>query len=134
MRRSIALTLVPLAIVACSDSRDTAGDDGGKAGMVIAGPEAVGGIMLAKIQGMIDTSRGCVTLAELEGGIVFPFGTTWDDDSQVVVLADGRELADGDFVSGGGGYVQLATASLRSAAVECGWSATADTAWLQVVD
>ena len=119
-------------LVACSDSRELSEAEGGKDGMVLVGPDRTG--LLAGIRGTIDTTHGCVTLAGSEGGLVLPFGTTWDEERQVVVLPDGRELSDGDPVSGGGGFTPLSTPSLRAAAIECGWSATADTAWLQTID
>lgn len=36
--------------------------------------------------------------------VVWPFGTTWDADREVVVLPSGDEIALGVSVSGGGGY------------------------------
>lgn len=44
--------------------------------------------------------------------VVWPYGTTWDEDAQAVRLSDGRVVALGDRVSGGGGYPYLS--DLRS--------------------
>ena len=47
-------------------------------------------------------SSECLLVGEFP--VVWPFGTTWDAETEKVRLSDGQVVALGDRVSGGGGY------------------------------
>ncbi|MDN4161094.1 hypothetical protein [Nocardioides abyssi] len=59
--------------------------------------------MAALIDGPLNMSSGCLLVDEFP--VVWPYGTTWDAKDQAVHLSDGRVVALGDRVSGGGGYL-----------------------------
>jgi hypothetical protein len=81
-------------------------------GPVLAWAEdASGDQMSAQVEGTLELEGGCLLLTSGGGtsAVMWPVDTTWDDDRQVVVLSDGREVALGDRISAGGGYIQLGT-------------------------
>lgn len=61
--------------------------------------------MAALIEGRLTLSQGCLLVHEFP--VVWPFGSTWNSESQTVRLSDGQVVAVGDRVSGGGGYLYL---------------------------
>ena len=114
------------------------GGPDGRVGRVVVGPRLNGGED-AEVGGVVDTSGECVTV-RIEGsgpdnGFVWPNGTGWDSD-RGVVLPNGRILAHGDTISGGGGYHtfargDLATPELLAGLESCGWDPTTEIPWLQ---
>lgn len=63
--------------------------------------------MAAEIIGTLELDGDCLYTA-FEGNrypVLWPYGTTWDEDSSSVVLPDGTELTIGGEVYGGGGYL-----------------------------
>ena len=61
--------------------------------------------MLAEIQGVvrIDMATGCFLLGDVP--IVWPFGTTFEQERVTVHLPDGRPVRAGDTISAGGGEI-----------------------------
>lgn len=109
--RLAAVSLLFLALTGCGDdSTDSASGSNGT-GPVVAHPAAGDGSgHAALIEGPLTMSGGCLLVGEFP--VVWPYGTTWDEDAQAVRLSDGRVVALGDRVSGGGGYPYLS--DLRS--------------------
>ncbi|MGB5758579.1 MAG: hypothetical protein WBM50_16815 [Acidimicrobiales bacterium] len=73
------------------------------------GPAAPGvGGEDAEIRGVLELEGDCLYVSLAEVGerypLVWPAATTWDPDSEEVVLPDGSSVAIGDMVYGGGGY------------------------------
>jgi heat shock protein HslJ len=63
--------------------------------------------MDAEIIGTLELDGDCLYTA-FEGNrypVLWPYGTTWDEDTSSVALADGTKLALGGEVYGGGGYL-----------------------------
>jgi hypothetical protein len=86
-------------------------------------------LLYAEVHRKVVLVSDCVALADPTGGaplgVRWPPGTTWDEASDAVVLADGRRVLIGDTIQGGGGYFgaddgQLVTARTRSMLDECG--------------
>jgi hypothetical protein len=86
-------------------------------------------LLYAGIHRTVALVSDCVALTDPTGGaplgVRWPPGTTWDEASDAVVLADGRRVRIGDTIKGGGGYFsaddgQVVTARTRSMLDECG--------------
>lgn len=85
--------------------------------------------MAAEIIGTLELDGDCLYTA-FEGNrypVLWPYGTTWDEDTSSVVLADGSVLALGDELSGGGGYLYpdtigglTSSSSVLARAEQCG--------------
>lgn len=107
LRLTAANLLVLALVAACSD--DSGGDTDPSAngnGPVVAHPaEGDGSGASALIEGPLTMSSGCLLVSEFP--VVWPYGTTWDSETQAVRLSDGQVVALGDRVSGGGGYLYL---------------------------
>ncbi|MEQ8717892.1 MAG: hypothetical protein RIE08_09800 [Acidimicrobiales bacterium] len=62
----------------------------------------------AEIRGVLEIEGACLYVALEEIGerypVVWPSSTSWDGDSQRVILASGQTLEAGDSIYGGGGY------------------------------
>lgn len=62
----------------------------------------------AEIRGLIEISGDCLYVSLEEIGerypVVWPRGTSWDAETQTIVLVSGESIAAGDAVYGGGGY------------------------------
>jgi hypothetical protein len=99
----------------------------------------------AEVSGQVALVSGCVALTDPTGaatvGVKWPPGTTWDEASDAVVLADGRRVRIGDSITGGGGYFgadegRLVTSEARWMLEECGLDSVAfldfDPAWLEI--
>ena len=69
--------------------------------------------MQALIEGTLTLSEGCLLIGEYP--VIWPHGTTWDGESQVVELPDGQVVADGDRLRGGGGFPYLSDLQARVA-------------------
>ena len=103
----MAVGLVTLAVSGCGEVEETdAAAEGMGTGPVVAHREAGdGGGMEALIEGPVALSERCLMVGEFS--VIWPHGTSWDDDLGAVRLSDGRVVALGDRVSGGGGYPYL---------------------------
>lgn len=67
--------------------------------------------MAAQILGTLELDGDCLYTA-FEGNrypVLWPYGTTWDDDASSVVLPDGTTIELGGEVDGGGGYLYADT-------------------------
>lgn len=92
---------------------DQAGTDdpGGVDGLVLYGPEShLDRTELAKLTGVLGIQDGCLYLQPppnvrdpLQEPLVWPYGTTWQDDPAGVRLADGRFLPVGVLFTAAGG-------------------------------
>lgn len=101
---SAANVLLLALVVACGndDSADV-GSGSSVDGPVVAHPsEGDGSGSEALTEGPLTMSGGCLLVGEFP--VVWPYGTTWDAEAETVRLSDGRAVALGDRVSGGGGY------------------------------
>ena len=107
-RCALAVLLV-LGATACGDENES-GD-----ALVVDGPllawdgDATADGMDAQVAGTLRLEDDCLLLSA-DGGtsaVMWPAGTTWDDGRQVVVLSDGTDVALGDRITSGGGYIQL---------------------------
>ena len=95
-------------VAACGDdaSADVDPSSDGN-GPVVAHPtEGNGSGFEALIEGTLTMSSGCLLVGEFL--VVWPYGTTWDAETEAVRLSDGQSVALGDRVSDGGGYSNLA--------------------------
>ncbi len=67
--------------------------------------------MDALVGGVLKLESDCLYIARNGVGsgypVLWPSGTTWNNDAQAVVTPAGEMLAVGDEVAGGGGYVNL---------------------------
>lgn len=85
---------------------------GGMDGPVMyAARRDAGDYMAAEIIGTLELDGDCL-YTTFEGNrypVLWPYGTTWDDDSSSVVLPDGTTIALGGEVYGGGGYLYADT-------------------------
>jgi hypothetical protein len=67
--------------------------------------------MDALVSGVLVVEADCLRIARNGEGdgypVLWPMGTTWDDDAQAVVTPAGETLSVGDEVAGGGGYLNL---------------------------
>lgn len=94
-----------------SDTQSTVVDDlsGGVDGpvMFVPGPPPKGG-QDAAIEGTLTRDGDCLFVGDEAPGsrfaVLWPFGTSWDDQSEEVVLFDGTRIALGATLSAGGGY------------------------------
>jgi hypothetical protein len=102
--------------------------------------------MAAQVLGTVDIRDGCVLLVQEEGPggatapaypVIWPAGTSWQEDPPAVVLEGGRVVEPGTSVSGGGGYLQrgtvenLADPAVADAADECA-GATGEIAFFNI--
>jgi hypothetical protein len=67
--------------------------------------------MGAEIAGLLELENGCLYVVPPEGierfPILWPAGTRWNADTQVVITPGGVELGVGDGIRGGGGYLYV---------------------------
>lgn len=101
-------------ITGCANG-DGAVDPAGTA-LIRAHPGPGSGGMAAIVQGVVevDLEVGCVWLSTPDGSrhpVVWPAGTSAEPDPFRIVLPDGRTVAHGDQVTGGGGYVPASSAT-----------------------
>lgn len=104
-RRLPILLVLALVAVACSESVN-------EGSPVLTSPPAPEGPlegMGAEVTGVVvyDDTTGCVQI-ELEGTtypVIWPAGTTWQEEPPAVVLEDGVVVTPGMTVWGGGGYL-----------------------------
>ncbi len=86
--------------------------DGGLDGPVMyAARRDAGDVMEAAIIGTLELDGDCL-YTSFEGNrypVLFPYGTTWNEDSSSVVLPDGSTIALGGDLDGGGGYLSSNT-------------------------
>lgn len=75
--------------------------------MFVAGPPTEGGDDAA-IEGPLTRDGDCLFVGDDAPGsryaVLWPFGTSWDDQSEEVVLFDGTRIALGATLSAGGGF------------------------------
>lgn len=75
--------------------------------MFVPGPPAEAGEDAA-IEGTLTRDGDCLYVGDEAPGsryaVLWPFGTSWDDLSDEVVLSDGTRIALGATISAGGGY------------------------------
>lgn len=91
-------------------------------GPVVASGQAEGGpVPTGMVGGKLTLVDGC---SRLDGSpVVWPVGTTWNDDEKAIELQDGSLVREGDAVSGGGVYAEYdradaATLALGSCVLE----------------
>ena len=101
-----AATVLLLTLGACGDDANKQVAQANASGPVVAHYSGGGDGNAALIEGPLTMSEGCLMVGEYP--VVWPHGTTWDPDQRAVLLSDGRVIALGDRVSGGGGYPHLA--------------------------
>lgn len=58
--------------------------------------------MAAEVAGPVTLDEGCLSVGEYPA--IWPAGTVWDSQREVLTLPDGVEVALGEEVTGGGGY------------------------------
>ena len=75
-------------------------------GAVIAFQEHTDGGMAALVGGIVAYDGRCLTLDFLP--VLWPVGTTWEQDTSTVVLPDGTAAPAGTVLSAGGGVVPFA--------------------------
>lgn len=85
--------------------------------------------MAAEVRGVLELDGECLYVALDEVGerypVVWPAGTRWDADAQVVVPPQGESMGVGDEVYGGGGYLyvedveRIAGSQASALAAEC---------------
>ncbi len=67
--------------------------------------------MAAEVRGVLELEQDCLYVALDEVGerypILWPASTTWNPDTNTVVLPSGQSVAIGDSVYGGGGYLSV---------------------------
>lgn len=75
--------------------------------------EPGGDQMAAEIVGTLELDGECLhaTSGGVRYPVLWPFGTTWDAETEAVVLPDGVRFAVGDEVHGGGGYLHRGLAA-----------------------
>ena len=123
------MVAVAMASTACSNNQASVGSIDGPV-LASPGPESdlLDG-MAAEVTGtlVLDQTTGCLIM-ELEGvryPLVWPAGTTWQEDPPAVVLEDGEKAEPGMTVYGAGGYLyrdhveQLAGPEVADAADIC---------------
>ena len=112
MKCHLAALAAGLILVACGseDSVDTATESSSAVAdqlpiLVHTGPLVSGGDA-AEILGTLVLEDDCLFIDDsgFRFTIVWPIGTTWDDESQTLALNDGQTVAIGQSISGGGGY------------------------------
>ena len=95
----------PEPTAAAAPGSDFAGGVDGPV-MFAPGPPSSGG-MMALIQGVLVRDGDCLFAGDGAPGsrvtILWPFGTTWDDAAQAVVVSDGTRIPVGSAFSAGGG-------------------------------
>lgn len=76
--------------------------------------------MAAEIIGRLELDGDCLYVASAGNRypVLWPYGTTWNDDSSSVVLPGGTTIALGDEVDGGGGYLHVGSLALDAAVLE----------------
>jgi hypothetical protein len=62
--------------------------------------------MDALLRGPVRLADGCLFIGSAP--VIWPTGTTWDDEADAVLLKDGTRVAMGASVSGGGGSLSAA--------------------------
>ncbi len=65
----------------------------------------------ALIEGTLTFRGGCLRVTGFPA--VWPEGTQWDSDREVLALPDGVEVRPGDSVRGGGGFLDSETRALN---------------------
>lgn len=107
LRLAAAPVLLLALVAACGDDDSADADSSSNGnGPVVAHPaKGDGSGMEALIEGPLTLTNGCLLVGEFP--VVWPYGTTWDAETEAVRLSDGQVAALGDRVSGGGGYPYL---------------------------
>lgn len=105
MRGTVVAVVAALLLAGCGLGAAATKADGP---VHVDGPLVVSGTepdawFQAGVQGGLTYDDGCLLLAGLP--VIWPYGTTWDEDGERVVLADGRTVDIGDGLDGGGGYL-----------------------------
>lgn len=130
-RRAVALAVAASCLAACGGA-----GQGAVEGPVLTSPGGAGDSgMDAQVVGRVDVRGGCLLLVQDDVlgdaaapayPVIWPAGTTWQEDPPALVLEGGRTVEPGESVTGGGGgYVQrdhiedLAGAVVANAADEC---------------
>jgi hypothetical protein len=124
-RGSVLIGMLAIAVAACSST-------GPVDGPVLTSPAELfgpSGGMAAEVTGVLiyDESTNCllIELEEVQYPLVWPAGTTWQEDPPAVVLDNGEIVEPGMKVYGGGGYLQrehveeLAGPAVAAAADRC---------------
>ncbi len=103
VRLTAANVLLLALVAACGADVDSSSN--GNSPVVAHLAKGDGSVSDALIGGALTMSGGCL----LVGGVpvVWPYGTTWDAETEAVRLSEDQIVALGDRVSGGGGYPYL---------------------------
>jgi hypothetical protein len=125
--RAFVLALAVAFLAACGGTGEGAVD-----GPVLTSPPGPGdGGMDAQVRGTLEIRDQCVLLVgEQDLGspaypVIWPAGTTWQQNPPAVVLEDGRAVKAGTSVTGSGGYLQqvdiegLVGSTVAAAAGDC---------------
>ena len=106
--RQSLLVLSVACLAACGGSGAGAVD-----GPVLTSPAGPGdGGMEAQVRGTVQIRGDCLMLVQEDVPdapaypVIWPAGTTWQEDPPAVVLEDGRVVEPGTSVTGAGGYLQ----------------------------
>lgn len=106
-QRVLVVAVIAVALAACGSSSSAVD------GPVMRYPDSSGSGdgMDALVSGVLVLDGDCLYVArdgERRGyPVLWPSGTTWNDDAQAVVTPAGEMLPVGDEVAGGGGYLYL---------------------------
>ena len=125
--RASVLVLVVALLPACGGA-----DVGAVDGPVLTSSPGLQGGMDAQVYGVLDLRDGCLLLASEDFPeaypVIWPAGTTWQENPPAVVLEGGRAVELGTSVAGGGGYLQrdhleqLVGSEVADAAAACAGS------------
>ncbi len=103
-----AAVLTVAALTACSPA---AGDDASSPGVVVDGPVVANSThsdssMAAYVGGTLTYDGTCLTLDDEP--VLWPVGTTWDEQASTLLLPEGDTITAGSALYGGGGHTPLA--------------------------
>lgn len=87
-----------------------------------------------RVEGTVDLSGSCATLAQEPAGVVWPYGTTWDEGDRAVILPSGTRVHDGDPIVGTRSVLAMDSVAIHTAMSFCGWKIAGSVGWLQGAD
>ena len=116
-----SLPVLALVLTGCSSESVETADLGP---LIVATPSGDVAYPSAEVPGELTLDKGCVAVDGRP--VLWPSGTTWNEDEQSVGLPNGGEVTIGQRIVGGGGVVPLNVAAnyggdgIQSAIDKCG--------------